>query len=163
MPVKFECPKCGRRFTEWGAEKNGLKCPDDEWCTHPGEEVELVRVGAQAEKPGKKTSLKRTPAKKAAPKPKKVPLVVEGEDEILAADGATASADDGDDDIISDDEDVDDADKDTADIDDSDEADDSKSPALADDEEDSEDDTDEEEETELELGETPLTPSAGKD
>lgn len=27
MPVKYECPKCGRRFTEWGAEKVGFKCP----------------------------------------------------------------------------------------------------------------------------------------
>jgi hypothetical protein len=64
MPVKYECPKCGRRFTEWGAEKVGFKCPADEWTTHDGEEeTELVRVGASDEPGSKKPSLKR-PTKK---------------------------------------------------------------------------------------------------
>lgn len=60
MAIKYECPKCGRRFTEWGAEKVGFRCPADEWSSHtPGEEVELVRVGASDEHSPKRASLKR--------------------------------------------------------------------------------------------------------
>ena len=29
MAVKYYCPKCGRRFVDWGAEKLGYKCPGD--------------------------------------------------------------------------------------------------------------------------------------
>jgi len=66
MPLKFECPKCGRRFTEWGAEKVGFKCPADEWTTHDGEEeAELLRVGGPDTAGSKKPSLKR-PAKKVS-------------------------------------------------------------------------------------------------
>lgn len=55
MPVKYHCPKCGRRFTDWGAEKLGYKCPPD--CTD--QDQTLVRVGAQTEEPVKRTTLKR--------------------------------------------------------------------------------------------------------
>ncbi|GMW02226.1 MAG: hypothetical protein AMXMBFR84_33620 [Candidatus Hydrogenedentota bacterium] len=67
MPAKYICPKCGRRFTAWGAEKVGFKCPNDEWTAqeHSGD-VELVPVGSSDEKSSKKASLKRTPRRLAA-------------------------------------------------------------------------------------------------
>jgi hypothetical protein len=60
MPGKYVCPKCGRRFTEWGAEKFGFKCPTDEWSPkdHP-EGVELVKVGLSEDKPTRRPTLKR--------------------------------------------------------------------------------------------------------
>lgn len=60
MPAKYVCPKCGRRFTEWGAEKFGFKCPTDEWSPkdHP-EGVELVKVGLSEDKPTRRPTLKR--------------------------------------------------------------------------------------------------------
>lgn len=44
MTVKYECPKCNKRFVEWGAKKLEFKCPV---CTPKkgGEAVELVRIG----------------------------------------------------------------------------------------------------------------------
>lgn len=59
MPVKYHCPKCGRRFVDWGAEKLGFKCPD---C----EDEELVRAGQSEERPARRSGLKRG-ARKAAP------------------------------------------------------------------------------------------------
>lgn len=60
MPVKYTCPKCGRKFSEWGAEKVGFRCPDDEWRPkdHP-DDVELVRVGSPEDRASKRPSLKR--------------------------------------------------------------------------------------------------------
>jgi len=177
MPVKFECPKCGRRFTEWGAEKNGRKCPDDEWCTHPGEEVELVRVGGPAEKPGKKPSLKRTPAKKAA-RAKRLPIAA-SDDEILAADGADMSVDeeesdveDEDDDIVAvakgadEEEEVEIGKSLPADEEADDEVATVADVVAVDDDVDDDDDevvVDADDETELELGESPLIPSVEED
>jgi len=68
MPVKYQCPKCGRRFAEWGAEKLGFKCPADDACpANASEEViELVRVGTQEEKSPRKTTLKRVPRRAVA-------------------------------------------------------------------------------------------------
>ncbi len=60
MPVKYHCLRCGKRYVEWGAEKLGFRCPD---C----EEEELVRIGAAEDKGVRKTSLKRTAKKDAAP------------------------------------------------------------------------------------------------
>ncbi len=92
MPVKYECPKCGRRFTEWGAEKVGFKCPKDQWCTkeHP-EDVELVRVGSSDEGFSRRPTLKRTPRKIAQPK---VHVVELDEDEALVPDIEEIEADD---------------------------------------------------------------------
>lgn len=42
MAIKYYCPKCGRRFVDWGAEKLGYKCPSEE-CK--GEE--LILPGAE--------------------------------------------------------------------------------------------------------------------
>lgn len=57
MPVKYSCPKCDRRFVDWGAEKLGFKCPD---C----KDQELRRIGAVVEEAAKRPTLKRR-AKKA--------------------------------------------------------------------------------------------------
>lgn len=65
MPVKYHCPKCHRRFTEWGAERTGFKCPHDQWCPKDAAgTIELVRGGALDDKPAKRPTLKR-PIKKA--------------------------------------------------------------------------------------------------
>ena len=86
MPAKYECPVCGRRFTEWGAEKVGFGCPGDEWCPKERpDKIELVRVGASEDRPKKKPSLKR---QRRIPTPKKVAPPVE-EDEALDGEFAT--------------------------------------------------------------------------
>ncbi|MFO7975904.1 MAG: hypothetical protein R6V12_14860 [Candidatus Hydrogenedentota bacterium] len=92
MPIKYECPKCGRRFTEWGAEKVGFKCPKDQWCTkdHP-EDVELVRVGSSEEGLSRRPTLKRTPRKIAQPKQ---PVMDLDEDEALVPDMEELEVDD---------------------------------------------------------------------
>ena len=53
MPVKYQCAKCGRRFADWGAEKLGYHCPQDDKCPPDaiGQEYELVRIGAQEAEP----------------------------------------------------------------------------------------------------------------
>lgn len=66
MAVKYECPKCGRKFTEWGAEKLNFHCPVDEWCAKDAsEDIQLVKAGS-AEAGAKAPSLKRRPKKVAA-------------------------------------------------------------------------------------------------
>ncbi|MFP4499516.1 MAG: hypothetical protein ACLFTT_00820 [Candidatus Hydrogenedentota bacterium] len=69
MPVKYECPKCGRRFAEWGAEKLGFKCPHDERCPASalGEDIRLTRVGTPEKTSQPAPSLRRQP--KAPPAP----------------------------------------------------------------------------------------------
>ena len=39
MAIKYYCPKCRRRFVEWGAKKSKFKCTNDE-CA--GEELKLM-------------------------------------------------------------------------------------------------------------------------
>jgi hypothetical protein len=136
MPVKYECPRCGRRFTEWGAEKHGFKCPGDEWCPEDRpEEIELVRMGTAEDRVGKRPSLKRhvkRPATVTA-----IPVQDDDEDlssdvvdetdgdegdenEVLLEDEEGLAADDSDDDAnagdsdesLADDEDADEVDSD---------------------------------------------------
>lgn len=67
MAVKYECPKCGRKFTEWGAEKLGFHCPTDEWCPKDAtEEIQLVRAGSGDNAGTRAPSLKRRSKKAAA-------------------------------------------------------------------------------------------------
>lgn len=74
MAVKYQCPKCGRRWADWGAEKLGFKCPN---CAAGGtDDVELVRVGSSDLKSAKRPSLKRTAARPALR-----PVVVAGPEE----------------------------------------------------------------------------------
>lgn len=70
MPVKYQCPRCERRFVDWGAEKLGFKCPD---CA--GEE--LIRLGIREDQILQPPKLKRR-VKAVAPR-------VEEEDFSLAA------------------------------------------------------------------------------
>ena len=53
MSVKYHCPKCERRFVDWGAEKLKYKCPDCE-----SEELVLVTHG-ESTTTSAKPSLKR--------------------------------------------------------------------------------------------------------
>ncbi|HPO15368.1 MAG TPA: hypothetical protein PLI09_18135 [Candidatus Hydrogenedentes bacterium] len=54
MPVKYQCPKCERRFVEWGAQKLNFKCP-----TCPN--VELVKMGGAEGQLVQPPRLKRRP------------------------------------------------------------------------------------------------------
>ena len=97
MSVKYECPKCGRRFTEWGAEKVGFKCPKDQWCSkdHP-DDVELVRVGQSEGGHSRRPSLKRTPKRKAAAAAAAARKIELTEDETLVPDVETLESEDAD-------------------------------------------------------------------
>ena len=76
MPVKYHCPKCGKRFVDWGAEKVGFLCPH---C----ESVELLRIGAREEQLVQPPSLRRsTPSNR-----KSIPT----EKEVLAEEEGTAA------------------------------------------------------------------------
>ena len=70
MAIKYVCPKCNRRFTQWGAEKFGFKCPDDEWRPkdHP-DDVELVRLGPSDDRPSRRPALKKGARKLAVSLP----------------------------------------------------------------------------------------------
>ena len=80
MSIKYQCPKCGKRFIEWGAEKVDFKCTE---C----EGQELLRVGRpesdKKSKAAKAPSLRRGKKKKkkkaaAAPPPPKIEVPEEG-------------------------------------------------------------------------------------
>lgn len=57
MPLKYYCPKCSKRYVDWGAEKLAFKCPDCDGET-------LYRVGTQPEGEDGKPSLSKTAAKR---------------------------------------------------------------------------------------------------
>ena len=83
--IKYYCPKCDRRFIEWGAQKLGFKCPS---CISE----DLLRVGATGdEKAGKKPSLKRR-AKKAILPPVEEEVLVPELDEFATEDLSGAEA-----------------------------------------------------------------------
>ncbi len=66
MALKYQCPKCEKRYIDWGAEKLGFMCPDCE-----GEK--LVQLGldtAPAAKKKKKKSAAKAKKKKPALKRK---------------------------------------------------------------------------------------------
>lgn len=63
MTVKYHCPKCERRFVDWGAKKLEFMCPD---C-----EKELVMLGGSTGKTKSKPSLRR-PAPVADTGPRRV-------------------------------------------------------------------------------------------
>lgn len=74
MGVKYHCPKCGKRFVDWGAKKLEFKCPD---C----EDGQLVRFGGPESKPPKRPSLKRA-ASRAKPKKEELPAARVAFDEL---------------------------------------------------------------------------------
>ena len=82
MAVKYECPECGRRFLEWGAEKFGFKCPVDENCPegHP-DGIELTPIVFEQDQPiRRKPTLKRGAA---AAKRKRAAAKIETEESLL--------------------------------------------------------------------------------
>jgi len=89
MPLKFYCPKCNKRFVDWGAEKLDFKCPD---C----KDETLYRVGTGPNGGDSAPALSKASAKrKAKAKVKDVP--------VPDLDDVSARALDDDDDIITDD------------------------------------------------------------
>lgn len=112
MPVKYECPKCEKRFVEWGAEKLNFKCPN---C----EEEPLVRVGALDDRPVRKPTLRKRAKVEKTRDAKSVSAPVDGaddddvvdepeEEEVvigLGADLLVKDEDDFDDDVVADDDD----------------------------------------------------------
>lgn len=58
MAVKYYCPKCGRRFVDWGAEKLEYKCPSEtcegEPLILPGSEPDEGHDAPHKEKRAKK-------------------------------------------------------------------------------------------------------------
>ena len=54
MPVKYYCPKCAKRYVEWGAEKLKFECPA---CANE----ELLRVSSDNQpKVSKRPNLRRS-------------------------------------------------------------------------------------------------------
>lgn len=87
MAVKYECPECGRRFLEWGAEKFGFKCPNDDNCPegHP-EDIELSAITFEQDQPiRRKPTLKRSAA---AAKRRRTAAKVDTEETILEGSAA---------------------------------------------------------------------------
>ena len=82
MPLKFYCPKCEKRFIDWGAEKLGFKCST---CT--GEA--LFRVGTHPDGEDGAPSLSKAAAKRKAKPKAKAKSVVKDDfgDEVELGDG----------------------------------------------------------------------------
>lgn len=94
MPLKYYCPKCNKRYVDWGAEKLDYKCPD---CDGKA----LCRVGAQPESEAAAPSLskavpkRKTKAKEKSVVPTDIPLEVGASSGL---DDAPAALDDDDND-----------------------------------------------------------------
>jgi hypothetical protein len=73
MAVKYECPKCGRRFIDWGAEKLGFKCPG---CSGVGANdiIKLIRIGSGEDADLPSASLRRRAKKEVIVAPVEVDL-----------------------------------------------------------------------------------------
>ncbi len=129
MAIKYECPKCGRKFTEWGAEKLGFKCPHDEFCPADApDNIELVRAGAGEDQMPKRSSLKRKSVRKPIPAPVAAVSHDEHEDDATdepevdeadAPDAIEGESDEGEDEALTEEaDDVDDAEEEEEDDDD---------------------------------------------
>lgn len=64
MPIKYYCPKCHRKFLEWGAKKTNFACPNSD-C---GAESLVLMDSTTLEAPDK-PKLKKVKRKKAPPVP----------------------------------------------------------------------------------------------
>ena len=62
MPIKYYCPKCHRRFLEWGAEKLAFACPNPD-C----EAEQLVLMESTTLEAPEKPKLKKVKRKKTPP------------------------------------------------------------------------------------------------
>lgn len=120
MAIKYECPKCGRRFADWGAEKLGFKCPMDDSCPpdqragDSAEEIELVRLGSQDDQlTPRRATTKRVQKRAVDVKPlenQDPEIEDDAVDDVFEADDIGDDADDldeaGDDDAVPFDEDA---------------------------------------------------------
>lgn len=81
MAVKYECPKCGRRFIDWGAEKLGYKCPG---CSGVGanEIIKLIRIGSGEDADLPSASLRRRAKKEVIAVPVEEDFDVVADDEV---------------------------------------------------------------------------------
>ena len=88
MPLKYYCPKCEKRFIDWGAEKLGFKCPT---CT--GET--LFRVGTHPDGEDGAPSLSKGAAKRKLKPKAKVKVESKGEfgDEVDLGDSFAIDGD----------------------------------------------------------------------
>lgn len=100
MPLKYYCPKCDKRFIDWGAEKLGFKCPD---C----KDETLYRVGTQPEGENGAPVLSKSAAKRKTKAKSKVSAGVSaGESDDDMSDLVSSSDDDSmDEDVDLDDDD----------------------------------------------------------
>jgi hypothetical protein len=92
MTVKYRCPKCERKFVDWGAEKLGFKCPecDDTELSAISMEVP-VKAKAKAKSKAKSKAKAKAKAKakpslkrKSSSAGKKAPSNFDEEDEITS-------------------------------------------------------------------------------
>lgn len=99
MPLKYYCPKCNKRFVDWGAEKLNFKCPD---C----KDETLYRVGADLDSDDGSPSLSKNGGKrKVKPKTKDIPspdLLDDDAPRGLDDDDDLDSGDDDDGDLVED-------------------------------------------------------------
>ncbi|HNY86575.1 MAG TPA: hypothetical protein P5141_02220 [Candidatus Hydrogenedentes bacterium] len=61
MPIKYYCPKCHRRFLEWGAEKLSHTCPNPECGSESLVLMESTTLEAPEKPKLKKVKRKKTP------------------------------------------------------------------------------------------------------
>jgi predicted nucleic acid-binding Zn-ribbon protein len=94
MAIKFRCPKCGRKYIDWGAEKLAFQCPE---CKE-----ELLEIGLE-DTEAKAPSLKSSKAKVKAP----VTAADDGEAVVSLGDDEVADTDDvvDEDEVVVDEED----------------------------------------------------------
>lgn len=61
MPIKYYCPKCHRRFLEWGAEKLSHSCPNPDCAAESLVLMESTTLEAPEKPKLKKVKRKKTP------------------------------------------------------------------------------------------------------
>lgn len=86
MPLKYYCPKCDKRFVDWGAEKLGFKCPD---CAN--EALFKVGTGPNGDADGAPSLSKSAAKRKAKPRPKTSSESAEFDEDISASIGGDDS------------------------------------------------------------------------
>jgi DNA-directed RNA polymerase subunit RPC12/RpoP len=100
MAVKYQCPKCERRFVDWGAEKLGFKCPN---C----DDSDLFRMGSD-DAPKLAPSLKRKSKPVVAADPEEALVGIEDKEddatEGVIVEDDLEDLDTGDGDVVIDDD-----------------------------------------------------------
>lgn len=90
MPLKYYCPKCEKRFIDWGAEKLNFKCPT---CA----DETLFRVGTHPDGEDGAPSLSKAAAKRKVKPKAKAKASAKGEfgDAVDMGDSFAIDGDDG--------------------------------------------------------------------